>query len=164
MWWIRVCFSPTGVFGELDLHGIPHSIYKTKLSETAEAGSKVLSLMDAVDWQVEELLCGGKWIHIVGQLRKVSTLFFWTLIFPMINQMRNVYFAISLHPKSWPASRHLKIVVSITKQNRRIKLLPGVEDDFVPTQYSLIQQIFRQCLWYNRHSPGCWGNKESKVL
>uniref|UniRef100_A0A8D0SJH6 Fibrocystin-L n=1 Tax=Sus scrofa TaxID=9823 RepID=A0A8D0SJH6_PIG len=40
-----------GVFGELDLHGIPHSIYKTKLSETAKAGSKVLSLMDAVDWQ-----------------------------------------------------------------------------------------------------------------
>ncbi|OWK04128.1 hypothetical protein Celaphus_00016362, partial [Cervus elaphus hippelaphus] len=43
-----------GVFGELDLHGIPHSIYKTKLSETAEAGSKVLSLMDAVDWQEGE--------------------------------------------------------------------------------------------------------------
>ncbi|KAK2491343.1 hypothetical protein MC885_002177 [Smutsia gigantea] len=41
-----------GVFGELDLHGIPHSIYKTKLSETAEAGSKVLSLMDFVDCQV----------------------------------------------------------------------------------------------------------------
>ncbi|XP_053415184.1 fibrocystin-L isoform X2 [Nycticebus coucang] len=43
-----------GVFGELDLHGIPHSIYKTKLSETAEAGSKVLSLTDAVDWQERE--------------------------------------------------------------------------------------------------------------
>ncbi|KAF3822699.1 hypothetical protein GH733_008073, partial [Mirounga leonina] len=43
-----------GVFGELDLHGIPRSIYKTKLSETAEAGSKVLSLIDAVDWQEGE--------------------------------------------------------------------------------------------------------------
>ncbi|XP_004431348.1 PREDICTED: fibrocystin-L [Ceratotherium simum simum] len=43
-----------GVFGELDLHGIPRSIYKTKLSETAEAGSQVLSLMDAVDWQEGE--------------------------------------------------------------------------------------------------------------
>ncbi|XP_036732330.2 LOW QUALITY PROTEIN: fibrocystin-L [Manis pentadactyla] len=43
-----------GVFGELDLHGIPRSIYKTKLSETAEAGSKTLSLMDAVDWQEGE--------------------------------------------------------------------------------------------------------------
>ncbi|XP_045661731.1 fibrocystin-L isoform X1 [Ursus americanus] len=43
-----------GVFGELDLHGIPRSVYKTKLSETAEAGSKVLSLMDAVDWQEGE--------------------------------------------------------------------------------------------------------------
>ncbi|XP_019323389.2 fibrocystin-L isoform X1 [Panthera pardus] len=43
-----------GVFGELDLHGFPRSIYKTKLSETAEAGSKVLSLMDAVDWQEGE--------------------------------------------------------------------------------------------------------------
>ncbi|XP_007188845.2 fibrocystin-L isoform X1 [Balaenoptera acutorostrata] len=43
-----------GVFGELDLHGIPRSIYKTKLSETAEAGSKVLSLTDAVDWQEGE--------------------------------------------------------------------------------------------------------------
>nr|XP_010954142.1 fibrocystin-L isoform X1 [Camelus bactrianus] len=43
-----------GVFGELDLHGIPRLIYKTKLSETAEAGSRVLSLMDAVDWQEGE--------------------------------------------------------------------------------------------------------------
>ncbi|XP_044933989.1 fibrocystin-L [Mustela putorius furo] len=43
-----------GVFGELDLHGIPRSVYKTKLSETAEAGSKVLSLKDAVDWQEGE--------------------------------------------------------------------------------------------------------------
>ncbi|CAO2602354.1 Pkhd1l1 [Lemmus lemmus] len=40
-----------GVFGELDLHGLPHVIYKTKLSETAEAGSRILSLIDAVDWQ-----------------------------------------------------------------------------------------------------------------
>lgn len=52
-------FSPSGVFGELDLHGIPRSIYKTKLSETAEAGSKVLSLKDAVDWQVQEIVCSG---------------------------------------------------------------------------------------------------------
>uniref|UniRef100_A0A8C6RMA5 Fibrocystin-L n=1 Tax=Nannospalax galili TaxID=1026970 RepID=A0A8C6RMA5_NANGA len=43
-----------GVFGELDLHGLPRSIYKTKLAETAEAGSKVLSLMVAVDWQEGE--------------------------------------------------------------------------------------------------------------
>ncbi|XP_076961678.1 fibrocystin-L [Callospermophilus lateralis] len=43
-----------GVFGELDLHGNPHSIYRTKLSETAEAGSKVLSLVEAVDWQEGE--------------------------------------------------------------------------------------------------------------
>ncbi|XP_048215228.1 fibrocystin-L isoform X1 [Perognathus longimembris pacificus] len=43
-----------GVFGELDLHGLPRSIYKTKLLETAEAGSKVLSLTDAVDWQEGE--------------------------------------------------------------------------------------------------------------
>ncbi|KAM7317037.1 hypothetical protein ACRRTK_023339 [Alexandromys fortis] len=43
-----------GVFGELDLHGLPHSIYKTKLSETAEAGSRILSLVDAVDWQEGE--------------------------------------------------------------------------------------------------------------
>ncbi|XP_012578380.1 PREDICTED: fibrocystin-L [Condylura cristata] len=43
-----------GVFGELDLHGIPRAVYKTKLSETAEAGSKVLSLVDAVDWQEGE--------------------------------------------------------------------------------------------------------------
>nr|XP_045000409.1 fibrocystin-L [Jaculus jaculus] len=43
-----------GVFGELDLHGLPRSIYKTKLSETTEAGSKVLSLRDPVDWQEGE--------------------------------------------------------------------------------------------------------------
>lgn len=50
------CFFLSGVFGELDLHGRPHSVYKTKLSETAEAGSRILSLMDAVDWQVENKL------------------------------------------------------------------------------------------------------------
>ncbi|ELK37593.1 Fibrocystin-L [Myotis davidii] len=43
-----------GVFGELELHGLPRSIYRTKLSETAEAGSRVLSLTDAVDWQEGE--------------------------------------------------------------------------------------------------------------
>nr|XP_034372677.1 fibrocystin-L [Arvicanthis niloticus] len=43
-----------GVFGELDLHGLPHSVYKTKLLETAEAGSKILSLVAAVDWQEGE--------------------------------------------------------------------------------------------------------------
>uniref|UniRef100_A0A6I8N1M6 Fibrocystin-L n=1 Tax=Ornithorhynchus anatinus TaxID=9258 RepID=A0A6I8N1M6_ORNAN len=43
-----------GVFGELDLHGIPHAVYRTKLSKTALAGSKSLSLVHAVDWQVGE--------------------------------------------------------------------------------------------------------------
>ncbi|XP_028646739.2 fibrocystin-L-like [Erpetoichthys calabaricus] len=41
-----------GVFGTLDLHGKPHSIYRTKLAMTANAGSTSISLADAVDWQV----------------------------------------------------------------------------------------------------------------
>ncbi|XP_053571903.1 fibrocystin-L [Bombina bombina] len=43
-----------GVFGQLDLHGIPRSVYKTKLSTTAEAGSNYITLVDAVDWKVGE--------------------------------------------------------------------------------------------------------------
>ncbi|XP_078542272.1 fibrocystin-L-like [Lissotriton helveticus] len=43
-----------GVFGVLDLHGIPRSVYKTKLLETALAGSINISLVDAVDWKVGE--------------------------------------------------------------------------------------------------------------
>ncbi|XP_044514196.1 fibrocystin-L [Gracilinanus agilis] len=41
-----------GIFGELDLHGITRTVYKMKLSETALAGSKVISLIDAVNWEV----------------------------------------------------------------------------------------------------------------
>ncbi|KAG9339164.1 hypothetical protein JZ751_024022 [Albula glossodonta] len=41
-----------GVFGDLDLYGMPHTIYHTKLASTASAGSSTLSLQEAVDWQV----------------------------------------------------------------------------------------------------------------
>ncbi|XP_051879473.1 PKHD1 like 1, tandem duplicate 1 [Pristis pectinata] len=40
-----------GVFGGLDLHGIPHRLYRTKLGLTAQAGSLNLTLAAAVDWQ-----------------------------------------------------------------------------------------------------------------
>uniref|UniRef100_UPI00398F2CC2 PKHD1 like 1, tandem duplicate 1 n=1 Tax=Pristiophorus japonicus TaxID=55135 RepID=UPI00398F2CC2 len=40
-----------GVFGGLDLHGLPHLVYKTKLALTAPAGSTNLTLAEAVDWQ-----------------------------------------------------------------------------------------------------------------
>ncbi|XP_072425699.1 fibrocystin-L-like [Chiloscyllium punctatum] len=40
-----------GVFGGLDLHGIPHLVYKTKLGSTAHAGSLNITLVEAVDWQ-----------------------------------------------------------------------------------------------------------------
>ncbi|KAK3532561.1 hypothetical protein QTP86_024146, partial [Hemibagrus guttatus] len=40
-----------GVFGALDLYGMPHKVYHTKLAKTAWAGSNSLSLQAAVDWQ-----------------------------------------------------------------------------------------------------------------
>ncbi|XP_072104046.1 PKHD1 like 1, tandem duplicate 1 [Mobula birostris] len=40
-----------GVFGGLDLHGIPHRLYRTKLGQTAPAGSLNLTLAAVVDWQ-----------------------------------------------------------------------------------------------------------------
>ncbi|XP_063307204.1 fibrocystin-L-like [Pelobates fuscus] len=43
-----------GVFGQLDLHGIPRSVYKTKLAQTASAGSSYILLATAVDWKVGE--------------------------------------------------------------------------------------------------------------
>ncbi|KAM9824037.1 PKHD1 like 1, tandem duplicate 1 [Neosynchiropus ocellatus] len=41
-----------GVFGQLQLYGLPPSVYRTKLSWTAEAGSRTLNLVDSVSWQV----------------------------------------------------------------------------------------------------------------
>ncbi|XP_053349466.1 PKHD1 like 1, tandem duplicate 1 [Clarias gariepinus] len=40
-----------GVFGSLDLYGMPHRVYHTKLATTAWAGSNALSLQDPVDWK-----------------------------------------------------------------------------------------------------------------
>uniref|UniRef100_A0A3P9KTK4 Polycystic kidney and hepatic disease 1 (autosomal recessive)-like 1 n=1 Tax=Oryzias latipes TaxID=8090 RepID=A0A3P9KTK4_ORYLA len=41
-----------GVFGVLELYGLPHSVYHTKLAATADAGSSTLNLAKSVDWQV----------------------------------------------------------------------------------------------------------------
>ncbi|XP_030644362.1 PKHD1 like 1, tandem duplicate 1 [Chanos chanos] len=41
-----------GVFGTLDLYGMPHNVYHTKLASTANAGTNTLSLQHSVDWQV----------------------------------------------------------------------------------------------------------------
>nr|XP_061786823.1 fibrocystin-L-like [Nerophis lumbriciformis] len=41
-----------GVFGTLELYGQPHDVYHTKLAATAEAGSSLLTLAEAVDWKV----------------------------------------------------------------------------------------------------------------
>uniref|UniRef100_A0A8C4EZ61 PKHD1 like 1, tandem duplicate 2 n=1 Tax=Dicentrarchus labrax TaxID=13489 RepID=A0A8C4EZ61_DICLA len=43
-----------GVFGTLELYGLPHSVYHTKLAATAAAGSNTLTLSQSVDWQVGE--------------------------------------------------------------------------------------------------------------
>ncbi|XP_018426208.1 PREDICTED: fibrocystin-L [Nanorana parkeri] len=43
-----------GVFGELDLHGLPPSVYRTKLASTAPAGSQYINLAEPVDWKVGE--------------------------------------------------------------------------------------------------------------
>ncbi|KAG8441692.1 hypothetical protein GDO86_010757 [Hymenochirus boettgeri] len=41
-----------GVFGQLDLHGLPYSVYKTKLATTISAGGQNITLVEAVDWKV----------------------------------------------------------------------------------------------------------------
>ncbi|XP_030597029.1 PKHD1 like 1, tandem duplicate 1 [Archocentrus centrarchus] len=41
-----------GVFGTLELYGLPHNVYHTKLAATANAGSNTLTLSQSVDWQV----------------------------------------------------------------------------------------------------------------
>ncbi len=43
-----------GVYGGLDLHGIPRTPSWTRLSQTASAGSNQLSLVEVVDWKVGE--------------------------------------------------------------------------------------------------------------
>uniref|UniRef100_A0A3P8VH65 PKHD1 like 1, tandem duplicate 2 n=1 Tax=Cynoglossus semilaevis TaxID=244447 RepID=A0A3P8VH65_CYNSE len=41
-----------GVFGQLELYGLPHNVYHTKLGATANAGSNTVTLSQSVDWQV----------------------------------------------------------------------------------------------------------------
>ncbi|XP_056153970.1 fibrocystin-L-like [Lampris incognitus] len=41
-----------GVFGTLELYGLPHNVYHTKLASTAPVGSNTLTLVEPVDWQV----------------------------------------------------------------------------------------------------------------
>ncbi|TRY58761.1 hypothetical protein DNTS_034591 [Danionella cerebrum] len=41
-----------GVFGSLDLYGIPHNVYHTKLASTSKAGNSTISLQESVDWKV----------------------------------------------------------------------------------------------------------------
>ncbi|XP_056597030.1 fibrocystin-L-like [Triplophysa dalaica] len=41
-----------GVFGSLDLYGMPHNVYHTKLERTVQAGNNTLFLEEAVDWKV----------------------------------------------------------------------------------------------------------------
>ncbi|XP_056106663.1 fibrocystin-L-like [Rhinichthys klamathensis goyatoka] len=43
-----------GVFGSLDLYGMPHNVYHTKLANTSQAGNSTLSLQESVDWKVGE--------------------------------------------------------------------------------------------------------------
>ncbi|XP_040289774.1 fibrocystin-L-like [Bufo bufo] len=43
-----------GVFGQLDLHGLPRSVYRTKLAQTVLAGSQTITVSDPVDWKVGE--------------------------------------------------------------------------------------------------------------
>ncbi|XP_043073568.1 PKHD1 like 1, tandem duplicate 1 [Puntigrus tetrazona] len=41
-----------GVFGSLDLYGMPHNVYHTKLASTSQAGNSTISLQESVDWKV----------------------------------------------------------------------------------------------------------------
>ncbi|XP_075681934.1 fibrocystin-L [Rhinoderma darwinii] len=43
-----------GVFGQLDLHGIPRYVYKAKLENTVLAGSQSITITEPVDWKVGE--------------------------------------------------------------------------------------------------------------
>lgn len=45
-----------GVFGSLDLYGMPHNVYHTKLASTSQAGNSTISLQESVDWKVRSFL------------------------------------------------------------------------------------------------------------
>ena len=47
-------FSFQGVFGNLEIHGLNRSVYWTRLSKTADPGSNVIYLQEAVDWKSGE--------------------------------------------------------------------------------------------------------------
>lgn len=49
---LRISFQ--GVFGNLEIHGLNKSVYWTRLSKTADPGSNVIYLQEAVDWKSGE--------------------------------------------------------------------------------------------------------------
>ncbi|XP_059501744.1 PKHD1 like 1, tandem duplicate 1 isoform X2 [Stegostoma tigrinum] len=67
-----------GVFGGLDLHGIPHLAYKTKLGSTAHAGSLNITLAEAVDWQEgdEILVSTTSYNHMQTEIRRIHSISF----------------------------------------------------------------------------------------
>ncbi|XP_048451560.1 fibrocystin-L-like [Rhincodon typus] len=67
-----------GVFGGLDLHGIPHLVYKTKLGSTAHADSLNITLAEAVDWQEgdEILVSTTSYNHMQTEIRMIHSISF----------------------------------------------------------------------------------------
>ncbi|XP_063309061.1 fibrocystin-L-like [Pelobates fuscus] len=66
-----------GVFGQLELHGVPRTMYKTKLAQTAAAGSTSISLSDKVDWKAGENIVitttsYNAWQSEIRQIRDIS--------------------------------------------------------------------------------------------
>ena len=41
-----------GVFGGLDLHGVPRTVYWTQLATTVSPGDNTLTVVDETDWMV----------------------------------------------------------------------------------------------------------------
>ncbi|XP_073714529.1 fibrocystin-L [Misgurnus anguillicaudatus] len=89
-----------GVFGSLDLHGMPHNVYHTKLANTVQAGNNTLSLEETVDWKVGDqiLLSTTSYDPWQTEIRTISTvsddgrtlILDWPVSYTHIGQRHNV--------------------------------------------------------------------------
>jgi hypothetical protein len=47
-------FFSTGIFGQLDIHGMPRNVIWSRLNATVLPGASNISLVEPVDWQIGE--------------------------------------------------------------------------------------------------------------
>uniref|UniRef100_A0A3Q2VVI1 PKHD1 like 1, tandem duplicate 2 n=1 Tax=Haplochromis burtoni TaxID=8153 RepID=A0A3Q2VVI1_HAPBU len=105
-----------GVFGTLELYGLPRNVYRTKLAATANAGSNTLTLSQSVDWQVgdEVVISTSSYTTWETEKRQIAAVsadgFVLTLNQPLTHTHIGTTFSYTLAADVGLLTRNIKII------------------------------------------------------